>query len=171
MLPANRKTNGGPHRPTFPEHCRCCPGTDSEVTNMVTQRSMNTVPIRLHIRRRRTDLRVGRISYSPRSDKSAPMWETLPVFVEQQDQQPDATKDDATRFSHGEGPRYSRHTVGETEKHRLSVLNAKGKGMPQNESSHLSRKISGSGGYMRMSGTLSCTITMTKEVNPNTKTT
>lgn len=46
-------------RPTFPEHCRCCPGTDREVTNMVTQRSMNTVPIRLHIRRKRMDLRGG----------------------------------------------------------------------------------------------------------------
>lgn len=45
--------------PTFPEHCRCCPGTDREVTNMVTQRSMKTVPIRLHIRRRRMDLQVG----------------------------------------------------------------------------------------------------------------
>lgn len=99
------------------------------------------------------------------------MSETLPVFMEQQDQQPDATKDDATRFSHGEGPRYSRHTVGETEKHRLLVLNAKEKRTPQNESSHLSRKISGSGGYVRMSGTLSCTMTMTKEVKPNTNTT
>lgn len=43
---------------TFPEHCRCCPGTDSEVTNMVMQRSMNTVPIRLHKRRKRMDLQV-----------------------------------------------------------------------------------------------------------------
>lgn len=41
---------------TFPEHCRCCPGTDREVTNMVTQRSMNTVPIRLHMRLKRMDL-------------------------------------------------------------------------------------------------------------------
>lgn len=43
---------------TFPEHCRCCPGTDREVTNMVMQRSMNTVPMRLHIRRNRMDLQV-----------------------------------------------------------------------------------------------------------------
>lgn len=42
---------------TFPEHCRCCPGTDREVTNMVIQRSMNTVPIRLHKRLNRMDLR------------------------------------------------------------------------------------------------------------------
>lgn len=49
-------------RPTFPEHCRCCPGTDREVTNMVTQRSMNTVPIRLHIRRKRMDLRGGYVT-------------------------------------------------------------------------------------------------------------
>lgn len=31
--------------------------------------------------------------------------------MEQQDQQPDVTKDHATCFSHGEGPRYSRHAV------------------------------------------------------------
>lgn len=91
--------------------------------------------------------------------------------MEQQDQQPDATKDDATRFGHGEGPRYSRHTVEGEDKHRLSGLNVQEKRRAQNESSHLSRKISGSGGYMRMSGTLSCTMTMTKEVNPNTNTT
>lgn len=42
---------------TFPEHCRCCPGTDREVTNMVMQRSMNTVPMRLHSRRSRMDLK------------------------------------------------------------------------------------------------------------------
>ncbi|TNN82428.1 hypothetical protein EYF80_007263 [Liparis tanakae] len=36
----------------------CCPGTDREVTNMVMQRSMNTVPIRLHMRRKRMDLQV-----------------------------------------------------------------------------------------------------------------
>lgn len=47
------------HHFTFPEHCRCCPGTDSEVTNMVMQRSINTVPIRLHKRRKRMDLRGG----------------------------------------------------------------------------------------------------------------
>ena len=43
-------------RPTFPEHCRCCPGTDREVTNMVTHLSMNTVPMRLQSRRSRMDL-------------------------------------------------------------------------------------------------------------------
>lgn len=45
---------------TFPEHCKCCPGTDREVTNMVIQRSMNTVPMRLHMRRKRMDLQVKR---------------------------------------------------------------------------------------------------------------
>ncbi len=49
---------------TFPEHCRCCPGTDRDVTNMVTQRSMNTVPIRLHMRRKRMDLQVIKNSES-----------------------------------------------------------------------------------------------------------
>lgn len=34
---------------------------------------------------------------------------------------------------------------------------------------YLSRNMSGSGGYVLMSGTRSCTITMTNEVNPNTK--
>lgn len=57
VAPARKRT--ARRRPTFPEHCRCCPGTDREVTNMVTQRSMNTVPIRLHIRRKRMDLQGG----------------------------------------------------------------------------------------------------------------
>lgn len=48
---------------TFPEHCRCCPGTDREVTNMVIQRSMNTVPMRLHIRRKRMDLEVVKCEF------------------------------------------------------------------------------------------------------------
>lgn len=60
MLPANKRAPPRPPTLTFPEHCRCCPGTESEVTNMVMQRSMNTVPIRLHIRRKRMDLRVVR---------------------------------------------------------------------------------------------------------------
>lgn len=34
---------------------------------------------------------------------------------------------------------------------------------------YLSRNMSGSGGYVVMSGTRSCTMTMTKDVNPNTK--
>lgn len=47
---------------TFPEHCKCWPGTDREVTNIVIQRSKNTVPIRLHNRRRRIDLEIRRKS-------------------------------------------------------------------------------------------------------------
>lgn len=35
--------------------------------------------------------------------------------------------------------------------------------------SYLSRNMSGSGGYVLMSGTRSCTMTMTKDVNPKTK--
>lgn len=41
---------------TFPVHCKCWPGTESEVTNIVTQRSKNTVPMRLHSLRRSIDL-------------------------------------------------------------------------------------------------------------------
>lgn len=35
----------------------------------------------------------------------------LPVFMEQQNQQPDVTEDHSTCFSHGKGPWYSRHAV------------------------------------------------------------
>ncbi len=36
---------------------------------------------------------------------------SVPVFMEQQNQQPDITEDHSTSFSHGKGPGYSRHTV------------------------------------------------------------
>ena len=116
---------------TFPEHCRCCPGTDREVTNMVIQRSMNTVPIRLHMRRNRMDLGSWeRVNMSPIwywfKEHSLNIQENgcqlqgntrgqnsvrpPPVFVQQQNQQPDVAEDDSTCLSHGKGPWYSRHT-------------------------------------------------------------
>lgn len=85
---------------------------------MVIHRSMNTVPIRLHIRLKRMDLQVARnvffmVSYCtiPAVHNTAMMCKTLPVFMEQQNQQPDVTEDHSTCFSHGKSPWYSRHTV------------------------------------------------------------
>lgn len=43
--------------PTLLAHFRCCPGTESEVANMVQQRSKNTVPIKEHSRLKRMDLK------------------------------------------------------------------------------------------------------------------
>lgn len=43
--------------PTLLAHLRCCPGTEREVTNIVQQRSKNTVPIKEHSRLKRMDLK------------------------------------------------------------------------------------------------------------------
>lgn len=151
--------------PTFPEHCRCCPGTDREVTNMVTQRSMNTVPIRLHIRRKRMDLRGGTLQLLTRRRGRERLylclWSSRTSNQMLQRITPQAS---AMAKAHG-----ILGTLREREKHLRQSSAAERN--TQLGSSHLSRKISGSGGYVRMSGTLSCTMTMTKEVKPNTNTT
>lgn len=86
---------------------------------MVIQRSMNTVPIRLHMRLNRMDLQPiqsrSQNMFLNEISKAGPSLclceRLLPVFMEQQNQQPDVTEDHSTCFSHGKGPWYSRHAV------------------------------------------------------------
>ncbi|TNN56148.1 hypothetical protein EYF80_033613 [Liparis tanakae] len=47
----------------------CCPGTESEVTNMVQQRSRNTVPNREHSRLKMMDLK-QRHAFTKHSSRS-----------------------------------------------------------------------------------------------------
>lgn len=124
----------------------------------------------------------------------------LPVFVKKQDQQKHITQDEATSLSHRKSPRDSGHTVREKKTNKQTNIcinfsiryDSRRKCTRSMElklfsnipgifikifcdnyqwNSYLSRNISGSGGYVLISGTRSCTMTMTKEVNPKTKNT
>lgn len=142
---------------------------------MVMQRSMNTVPIRLHIRRKRMDLRVVRqvplkpVERQDRTPFQEPylcLWSSRTNNQMLQRMTPHAS---AMAKAHGIlGTLWKRRRNTECQV-SASKRNTGHKTSPPPP--HLSRKMSGSGGYVRMSGTLSCTMTMTKEVNPNTNTT
>lgn len=100
---------------------------------MVMQRSKNTVPIRLHMRRKRMDLQVTRdSSLKPdivphlRLQRHTLMQKTvrtLPVLMQQKYKQPDVTENHSTCLSHGKGPWYPRHAVGKEKKHDKLTLN------------------------------------------------
>ena len=56
---------------------------------------------------------VGDPQNNSRRDNNVLMARTVrsvPVFMQQQNEQPDVTEDHSTRLRHGKGPGYSRHT-------------------------------------------------------------